>query len=325
LWIGCRQETSPSAGDGPLPQPDGDLCSPTSPRSVPVNVSVLPEDGEKPFVDMIGRATQSLRVFAYLMGTGGILDGLVQQAQAGLDVRVILDAGQTANQTYYNQLKAAGAKLAWSDPQFTHMHAKVIIGDDKEAVVSTGNYSLTYSIQRNRDYVGHTTDPKDVADLIQLFDTDWDRKAPSLPCTRLLVSPINARLRLVQLINSAQSTLDLESMQFADTEVREAVGDRKRDGVSVRAILADASWVDANSDAAAYLKGLGIPVRYLKTPGVHAKAIMVDGTQAYLGSVNLSYTSLSKNREVGIVVTAGPALQRMSATFDKDWAAATPF
>jgi len=197
--------------------------------------------------------------------------------------------------------------------------------DAAEAVISTGNYSLKYAIQANRDFTVRTADPQDVADLITLFDADWSRAAASLPCTRLLVSPINARTRLLELIASAKTSVDVESMQLSDTEIRAALAARKQAGVTVRALLAAPSWISTNTAGGGYLKGLGIPARWVATPGIHTKAIVVDGSTAYAGSINFSYTSLTKNREVGLVFSDAAAVKRLTDTFDKDWAAATSF
>jgi phosphatidylserine/phosphatidylglycerophosphate/cardiolipin synthase-like enzyme len=60
-------------------------------------------------------------------------------------------------------------------------------------------------------------------------------------------------------------------------------------------------------------------------PAIHVKAIAVDGARAYLGSENLSWTSLNENREVGLIAYEPDVLQTMGVTFEKDWAAATPF
>jgi len=150
------------------------------------------------------------------------------------------------NQKYFDQLTAAGAEVRWSDPQFPYMHAKTIVVDGAEALVSTGNFSKTYSIDLERNFVARVTDPADLATLVALFDADWDRLSPALDCTRLLVSPVNARERLLALIDSATTTLTIESMQFADAEVRSHVAARQAAGVTVRVILADTAWIDAN-------------------------------------------------------------------------------
>jgi hypothetical protein len=80
-----------------------------------------------------------------------------------------------------------------------------------------------------------------------------------------------------------------------------------------------------DTQAGADLTQSAVPARWLASPAVHVKSIVVDGTYAYLGSENLSYTSLTKNREIGIVLSDAPAIATMLATFEKDWAAATAF
>lgn len=335
LWLGlalaCRAPLALSgddAGLAPVVEVDGGsvapACAPTDPRAVPVHLSVFPEAGEAPYVEPLARAERSIRVMVYLMGTGGVLDTLEAKARGGVSVRVILDQGQTSNQRHADRLRTAGAEVRWSDPRFPYMHAKLLVVDDREAVLSTGNYGA-FAIARERNFAAHVSDPQDVADLVALFDADWDRATPDLSCTRLLVSPVNARQRILDFIAGARSTLLVESMQFADRDVREAVARRKAVGVEVRVLLADPSWIDRNQEGADYLKARGIPVRWMSSPGVHVKAMVADGSRGFVGSENLSYTSLSQNREIGIVVTDAPAVRAMTDTFERDWASATPF
>jgi len=313
--------TACSDDDGPAAEP----CSPTDPRTTPLSVGVLPDDGEAPYLAVLDRATTTLRVFSYLMGRGGILDRLKAKAAAGVDVRVILDQGHTANGKYFTELEQAGVDVRWSDDFFTHMHAKVIIADEQQAVISTGNYSLKYAIESSRDFTARTVDPDDLADLVTLFDADWQRQQPDLSCTRLLVAPVNARARILELIAGGSSSITVESMQLADAEVREALAERRAAGVEIRVLLADPGWVETNADAATFLAGEGIPARWMSDPGVHAKAVVVDGARAYLGSINLSYTSLSRNREVGVISADAAAVQRLTSTFEHDWGGAAPF
>ncbi|MCY0672111.1 hypothetical protein OVX45_27560, partial [Klebsiella pneumoniae] len=84
--------------------------------------------------------------------------------------------------------------------------------DNKVAVISTGNFSKTYSIDLERNHVATDRDPADLWDLHQMFEADWAGNGATfaMPCTRLVVSPINARARIIDLINSAQSTLEIE-------------------------------------------------------------------------------------------------------------------
>ncbi len=318
---------SPSVSPSPYTLPH---CAPTDPRQTPTTVAVLPDEGEAPYLGVINRAQRTLRVMIYLMGRGGIIDALKAKASAGVDVRVILD-GQTqkdVNQKYYDEMAAAGVHVAWSDAKFPYMHAKIILADDVAATVSTGNYSLQFSIERERNFVALVEDAADLADLTALFDADWEHREPPAAmtsCTRLLISPINSRARLIALIDSAQRTLDIESMQLADSDVRSAITRRIQAGVAVRAVLAPSSWITANADAATFLRSQGVTARWMDSPNVHVKALVVDGAAAYAGSENFSYTSLSKNREIGVIVTEAAAVKAILDTFNRDYAASTAF
>lgn len=314
-------DAAPPRIDAP---PGTDYCNATDPRDVPVVVAPTPESGEAPYVDVLATATTSIDVSIYLMGYGGILDQLKAKAAAGVQVRVILDQyKRSTNQQYYDQLVAAGAQAKWSDPAFDYFHNKYFIVDGQTAVISTGNYSAHYSILLERNFAATDSDPADVHDLAVLFDADWNGTAPDLSCTRMVVSPINARERILDVINGATTTLDIESMQFADSEVRSAVAARVAAGVTVRALLADPSWIDANAAAATYLHNLDVPVKYI--PHLHTKVVVADGAIAYVGSENFSYTSLNNNREVGVILVEPSSIAPLTTTFTTDWAAGTDF
>jgi len=333
--LGCGSNSAPATN----PEVDSDVadssadsildttssCNATDPRSVPLVVNVQPDESDTPIVTALGKAEKSIRVMIYLMGTGNILDTLKKKATEGKSVQIILDSSQkSVNQKYYDQLAASGAKVQWSDTAFTYMHAKILVIDDKEAIISTGNFALSY-IQKERNFVARDDDPADVASLAALFDADWNRKAPDLSCTRLVVSPINSRARILALIDSATKSIVVESMQLADDDVRNAIAKRKTAGVDVRVLVADPSWVDTNTDAAVFCSNYGIPAKWLAAPAIHVKAIVVDGARAYLGSENLTFTSLNKNREVGLIASEPDVVKTMSDTFEKDWKIATSF
>jgi phosphatidylserine/phosphatidylglycerophosphate/cardiolipin synthase-like enzyme len=320
------EEPPPDAAPDAFEPPLEDFCNATDPRPMPVAVVPTPEAGEQPYLDALDSAQHSIDVQVYLMGYGGILDRLQAKAHAGLTVRVILDrAKMDTNQKYFDLLTAAGAQVKWSDARFVFQHSKFLVIDNQVAVISTGNFSKSYSIELERNFVGTDRDPADLWDLHEMFEADWAGTGPTLtmPCTRLVVSPINSRDRIVDLINSAQSTLEIESMQFADTQVRAAVKARIQAGVAVRVLIADTGFVSANSYAAQYLKDLGVTPKWI--PHLHTKVMVADNARAYLGSENLSSNSLDNNREVGLIVTDASSIAPIATTFDSDFAAGTPF
>ena len=328
LLVACQQPKSNVASDGDVDSTDADtrdFCNATDPRTVPVAVAPTPEAGEQPYLDVLQAAQHSIEVEIYLMGYGGILDTLKAKAQSGVTVRVIFDLSkQATNQKYYDMLAAAGAQVKWSDPRFTYQHAKLIVVDDSVALVSTGNFSRDYSILNERNFVATDRDAADLADLVALFEADWvGAPLTSMACTRMVISPINSRARILDLIASATSTLTIESMELADYAARDAIKARVQAGVQVRALIADTGFVSSNMYAADFLKSINVPVKWI--PHLHTKALVADGARAYLGSVNLSSTSLDKNREVGVIVTDASSIDPMTTTFEKDWTAGTAF
>jgi cardiolipin synthase A/B len=328
---GDVSQVLPPAPENPVvvaPDPDAGVkgsapaCMATDARTAPLTLHTFPEAGEAPFVEPLLAARSSIRVMVYMMGYGGILDALTQKARAGVKVEVILDgtAKLSTNQKYYDLLTAAGASVRWSDPKWSYMHAKVLLIDDAVAVISTGNYAKSYML-KERNYAVTNRDPSDVAVLRSLFDADFSGTEPDLSCTRLLVAPQNAKPRLLELIQSATTSIDVESMQFAERDIQQAIFERKRAGVTVRVLLADAGWIDSNVAAGKVLADNAIEARQLLEPSIHVKAIVVDGKRAYLGSENLSFTSLTKNREVGVVSEQPEVVGEMVQVFDRDWKA----
>jgi cardiolipin synthase A/B len=297
-------------------------CNASDARVMPLTIHTLPEAGEAPFVEPLLAAKKSIRVMVYMMGFGGILDALTQKAKEGVRVEVILDgtAKLSTNQKYFDALTTAGAIVHWSDPKWSYMHAKVLLVDDALAVISTGNYSKSFML-KERNFAVTDRDPEDVSALCELFDADFAKREPDMACTRLLVAPNNAKPRLLELIKSATTSIDVESMQFAERDVQAAILERKNAGVKVRVLVADATWIDTNVAAGVWLADNGMQGKQLSEPSVHVKAIVVDGKRAYLGSENLSYTSLAKNREVGVISEQADLAAEMLSVFERDWAA----
>jgi phosphatidylserine/phosphatidylglycerophosphate/cardiolipin synthase-like enzyme len=141
-------------------------------------------------------------------------------------------------------------------------------------------------------------------------------KPANLNCTRLIVSPNNSKQRIIEHINSAKTTLELELMYLSETSVRNAVGQAKGRGVNVRVILEDPT-----DESVAFLTGLAIPVKFPPTSiFLHSKLIIADGV-AFVGSENMSITSLSKNREVGVLVLEPAQQAVIKQSFESDWTA----
>jgi phosphatidylserine/phosphatidylglycerophosphate/cardiolipin synthase-like enzyme len=324
LAAGCRPEIAVDIDGNPAPDaPDGLGCTTLSPRAVAPETFIGPIGLEARMLDMIDGAQSSLDIHMYLFTVTTIAHRIVSAKNRGITVRVLLDPDHEGNRNVTPILTSGGVNWKLAPTLYTFAHAKYVIVDRSAAVIMSMNWNID-AMRSERNYGIVDRDPEDVADVQAIFDQDWamatgqTAQPADLDCTRLVVSPNNAKQRLLEHIGSATQTLDLELMYLSETSIRDAVGSAQMRGVTVRALLSDAS-----GNEVAYLQNLGIPVRVAESFYVHSKLIIADDV-AFVGSENMSFTSLTKNREVGALVFEPSAFAPIQAQFDTDWAGARP-
>ncbi|MBW3634277.1 MAG: DNA-binding protein, partial [Chloroflexi bacterium] len=106
-----------------------------------------------------------------------------------------------------------------------------------------------------------------------------------------------------------------------DPELLAALSEASRRGVRVRVIVSPSAEFAAEQ---AELAASGVEIGLARGLYIHAKLIVADGERAFVGSQNLSATSLDQNRELGIILDDPVNLARLSRTFALDFRSATP-
>ena len=303
-------------------------CSPSEQNVLqgPTSLLVLPDDGAHVLLQLLRHAEHSIDLMVYLLSSEEIIEALAAARQRGVQVRVLLEekpvGGGEYNRLASQRLAAAGVRVRWTSPAFRFTHAKVIIVDAEQASIMTLNLTAS-SFRSNREFAIIVEDPGVVSSLQDLFQSDWER-APSpefgLP---LVISPGNARNILHDLIASAHQSLEVYVLSLEDDSIAGALADAARRGVRVRLITNPPSARDPYADERAILRESGGIIGFLAYPDVHAKVIVVDGQRAFVGSQNLTATSLDQNREVGIVTDDPAVLRRLRQTFETDWSQVT--
>jgi len=305
--------------------PPGVGCSATSPREVAPEAFVGPTGLQNRITGFIDGAQQTLDVQMYLFTVGAIADRLVAAKQRGVAVRVLFDPDHAGNGGARSKLTSGGVTHRNSPAIYSFSHSKYMIADGATAMIMSANFNVD-AMSNERNYGIIDRDPDDVADLQAIYDMDWAAgggepvQAADLACTRLVVSPNNSKLRLLELINSATSTLEVEALYVSENNIRDAIGAAKTRGADVRVILEATS---DNADTRAYFTGLGIPVHDSNTFYNHAKLIIADGV-VFVGSENFSQTALTKNREVGAFVFEPAPAAVIKQQFDTDWNNTSP-
>jgi hypothetical protein len=285
---------------------------------------ILPDQGENAIYNFVNSATSSVNVTIYELKDTTLVNDLVAREKAGVDVRVILDqAEKSYNTAAYNALTAGGVGAVWSSTAFTYTHQKTITVNDDESYISTGNFDTTY-YATSRDYGVFDTDANDVAAIVAVFNADYAHTSitPS-DGDDLVWSPTDSQTQLLNLINGATKSLDIEAEEFSDTDIVNALVAAEDRGVAVRMVLEDPS--DYSSEVSD-IEAAGAQVTgYSSTTGfyVHAKTIIADyGTsaqKAFAGSENLTSNSLNDNRELGLIVSDAGVVDGLETTFDGDF------
>ena len=288
---------------------------------------VLPDDGVQPVLDLIDSAGESIRFKIYLLTYRDIKAALVQAANRGVDVQVIIEknpvGGSDSNQESYDQLVEGGAAVRWAPPDYRLTHEKTLVVDDRIALTGTFNYTNS-SFTRNREYGLLIDQPALVSDIAAVFDADWAGVQPELSAdSPIILSPTTSRDAIQSLIDSAKETLWLEQASLLDDEVTDRLVAAVQRGVEVRFIgplrQGEDDYARANHER---LRAAGGQVALLGDPLVHAKVIVADERQALIGSINLTYSSMELNREMGVLTEDAGVLQRLLQTLQADWQSA---
>jgi phosphatidylserine/phosphatidylglycerophosphate/cardiolipin synthase-like enzyme len=277
----------------------------------------------------IDSAHTSLEMTMYELNDTTAINELIARKKAGVEVRVVLDQKEkSTNQAAFNALQAAGVGVTWSSATFQYTHQKTITVDDRESLILTGNLTSKY-YSETRDFGDFDTNADDVKAIVVVFNADYaHRSVTPSDANDLLWSPTTARSRVLWAIEGAHKTLDVEGEEFSDTSVVNAVVAKAKEGVAVRVL------VESPSQYASEIKKVvaagGKVAGYSSSKGlyIHAKAVIADAGQSdqtlEFGSMNFTSTSLSRNRELGLVLHDAADVGLVEKQFTADFAGGSP-
>jgi phosphatidylserine/phosphatidylglycerophosphate/cardiolipin synthase-like enzyme len=317
----------------------------------PGSLTVLPDDGRELYFQAIEAAKHEIRIEICVLEDPQILEHIQAALRRGVRVRAIVDRGkygelaaESANLTQY--LTAAGGELHLSNPVFPRSFPKIILIDSRLLVYGSACLDET-TFTQYRDFAQSTTDRHAVRALRRLFENDWAYSAtvgheaplfnptPPIPRSDLIVSPVNASDQLVRLYQDARRSLDVYTEIVGNPTLEgELVAAAKR-GVRVR-LIAPATVNGATPEeqalqdtslAALAAGGVQVhvsgPDQSAAQPYMHARAAVVDGEIAYLGSISLSPDSSTVNREMGLILRQRAAVRKLGAQFEVDYRSRT--
>lgn len=296
------------------------LCF-TSTCFAKTTLEALPHTGDHSIITAIESAKHTIQITLYGFTDKKIAAALIKKQSEGINVQLLIEDepynASGENLSIVKQLKKAGIAIHYTASTFSFTHQKTLIIDHQRAMILTGNF--TYSgVYRQRNFTVTTNDIATIENLNRLFEADWNHTDFSpLKNTALITSPENSWPALHGLIKNSHYQLDIYALELADKRIIHALLKQKS---KIRIIISRSTKiVDKNK----WCQQQHIEVRRLGSVEQHAKALLSDygksNALAYVGSANLTYTSLSKNREVGVLFSDHTALSQLHKTFEQDW------
>ena len=291
--------------------------------------------GHPEFLSAIQNAKQSILMTMFHLTDQAIVNALVQARAQNREVRVILDRdglNDKRRQAFATQLVQGKVLVLPSTPGFNITHEKAMIIDHSYAFITAIN--LTDNAATTRDLGIILNDPNVIKEMLMVFEADWQNAqnktalTPPLTNPNLVWSPINSEAKLSSLIRSAKTTVVSTVENLGEAAIMDAYVAAAAGGANVRLIV---PMCDKNSNPAFNYKFIpalaahGIHVKVMSFPEtptqpyMHSKMILVDNTYAYVGSINFSFNSVMKSRELGIIFAVPPIASQIAALFETDW------
>lgn len=254
--------------------------------------------------------------------------GHEQRPSRGVDVRVLLDrtdSGGIVNRTDARRLMAAGVPVEWGADDVL-FHQKTLTVDDNASAIMTGNLTTEDELD-TRDFGVIDHDRAAVSAIAGVFDAYWEgRPVTSGPDVDGLVWSPDSASDLLSLIDSARHSLVVENEETDSAPIESALESASRRGVDVEVVMTAQTRWNAGLDE---ISASGVRVAtYPDASGtlyIHAKAIVVDARTAFVGSENLSTSSLLYNRELGVITSDPAVVGRLLRTLRSDFDTALPW
>ncbi|HEX5191705.1 MAG TPA: phospholipase D-like domain-containing protein [Solirubrobacteraceae bacterium] len=309
-----------------------------------------PDAGFGGFYRQIRSAHRTIDMEMYELDDRVAERDLADAAARGVRVRVLLDeafTGGEVNRDAARYLAAHGVQVRRAPAGYI-FHIKTTTFDATTSDISSANLVAKY-YRTTRDAEVVDSDPVQVRAIEQTFSNDWAAGASGRPSVQTVQAPGlvwspdtgsgTAEAALVKQIRSAHKTVDFESEELSDRSIYRALAADARRGVKCRVAMTRSSEWDP---AFRTITRAGCHVHLFADSStalyIHEKMILTDhGTtreSLLIGSQNASVTSLTRNRELSIVLErahgGGSAIAAASATFGSDfhhgmpWSLPTP-
>ena len=271
---------------------------------------IQPGDGVDPIVKAIKKAKKSIDILIFRFDRDEIERALVDAVERGVAVRALIAFTNRGGEKNLRKLEthflAKGITVARTAGDLLRYHGKMMIVDRRELLLLAFNFTHL-DIDHSRSFALITRNRKLVQEAISLFEADCQRQSYAPGNPKFLVSPLNARKVLSAFLKGARKELLIYDPKIGDKSMIGLLQQRQESGARVCVIGASSTR--------------GISVRQLARLRLHARVIIRDGKDAFIGSQSLRAQELDARREIGVIFRDSKIVKTLRREFREDWKA----
>jgi cardiolipin synthase len=244
-----------------------------------------PAERRQSIIEFMRSAERELSLSMFRCDDFGIIDEVAAAVQRGVRVRVLITQRARGWKEKLKELTALlrslGAEIRPYENPVMKYHAKYVIADDAQAIVTSLNFTRKCFVE-TCDFIVFTHDANVISGLKQVFENDFHTPSLPLPAIteRLIVGPDHSRERLTDILSMAQTSIRIMDHRLTDPVIVDLLVTKQRQGVTVQVL------------GSGPLGGLIC----------HGRMALIDEKTAIIGSIHLSPPSLDMRREVAILI-----------------------
>ncbi|RZI45367.1 phospholipase D-like domain-containing protein [Candidatus Finniella inopinata] len=344
---GCLDKGCHASSQAPLQElvPVFDKAFPSLPENWDTDgICIFPDAQRKPWLDAMANAKNTIRLAAYRLADPEILKALCDAADRGIHIKLFVDpqpiGHEKTENTSFSMDHVKGRKTIsayYPVAPLKQTHHKLIIVDDRWAMVSTGNLDKESfdgiidaegKIQEvaPRDFAITITNPDMVKELITVFDADIEGKPATPQHPQLIWGPSPTQKQFfLDMIASAKQSIHVYQQSIQDEDVAKALAAAAKKGTKVEIMMVPFPFSkknDPNIPNQDLIRKAG-GIIHLKALYIHAKIVVIDANDKnhrvmYLGSLNFYEPSFKESRELGVITNDPAQIEKIMSVFKKD-------
>jgi len=274
-----------------------------------LKLMIMPEDGPEVLVSALKSAKKSIEIAIFRFDRDDIEKTLRAAVGRGIKVTALVADINRGGERNLRQLESrfleAGITVARTADDLTRYHDKYFIIDRRVLYMLSFNFTHL-DMEHSRGFGIVTENATLVQEAVQLFEADCVRRPYTADRDTFVVSPANSRKVLRDFLKRAKKQLLIYDPQISDKEMIRILQERQKAGVEIR-IIGKVS------------ERTGVTAQKLTRMRLHARTIIRDGHQAFVGSQSLRPAELDSRRELGLIVREPKIVKRLQERFEFDW------